>query len=46
MERKKIMMLIIALLFLIGVGLVAYDMASYTTSPWNKKKFEEKYQVK
>lgn len=46
MERKRIMMLILAIAFLIGVGVIAYDMASHTTSPWNKKKFEEKYQVK
>lgn len=39
-------MLIIAGVFLALVALVTYDMASRTSSPWNKEKFDEKYKVK
>ena len=39
-------MLLIALGFLIAVGVVAYDMGRQTSSPWSKKKVEEKYRVK
>lgn len=47
MEKKKIIMLLIALAFLVGVGLVAYDMGRQTTSPWKKKELlKEKYRVK
>lgn len=47
MEKKKVVMLIIALAFLIGVVLVAYDMGKQTTSPWEKRELlREKYQVK
>ena len=46
MEKKKIIMLIIAGIFLVLVAFVTYDMARQTSSPWNKKKFDEKYRVK
>ena len=46
MDNKKIVLTIIAVGFLIAVGVVAFDMARQTTSPWNKAKFDEKYRVK
>ena len=46
MEKKKLIMLIVALLFLIGVAVITYDMARQTHSPWSKEKFNEKYKVK
>ena len=46
MEKKKIVMLIILVVFCALVALVTYDMARQTSSPWNKKKIEYKYRVK
>ena len=46
MDTKKKVMLGIFLLFLLILGIITYDMARRTTSPWNKKKFDQKYRVK
>lgn len=46
MSKQKKIFLIIAVVFTTVMIALAYDMASRTTSPWNKKKFEEKYRVK
>ena len=46
MEKKKVIMLLIAGIFLILVAVVTYDMARQTSSPWSKKKFDAKYKVK
>lgn len=46
MNKQKKIMLAIGILFLLAVGIITYDMARQTTSPWNKAKFNEKYRVK
>ncbi len=46
MNKQKIIFLTIAGIFTLIMIALAFDMGSRTTSPWNKKKFEEKYRVK
>lgn len=46
MNKKKIFILI-ALLFILAMAYLAYDMSSRTTSPWKRKKeILDKYKVK
>jgi hypothetical protein len=40
MEKKKIVMLLIGLVFLILVGIITYDMARQTQSPWERAKMQ------
>ena len=42
-QKKKIAVVGV---FLLIVFVIAFDMCSRTTSPWNKEKFQEKYRVK
>jgi hypothetical protein len=46
MKRSKLIFLIIAVLFTLGMLFAAYHMGSQTTPPWKKKKqILEKYKV-
>jgi hypothetical protein len=46
-KKKKLIFIIIALVFTLLMVFLAYDMGSRTTAPWNKKKeLLEKYKVK
>jgi hypothetical protein len=47
MKKSKIIFLVIAVLFTLGMIYAAYNMGSQTTPPWKKKKeILEKYKVK
>jgi hypothetical protein len=46
-SKKKTIFFIIAILFTLLMILLAYDMGSKTTAPWERKKeLLEKYKVK
>ena len=46
MDKKKKIFLIIFVLFTLTMIGFAIHLGSLTTSPWTKKKLEEKYRVK
>lgn len=41
MSNKQKLFIAISILFFVVVGLIVYDMASYTKKPWGKKKTEK-----
>lgn len=47
MKKSKIIFLLVAAVFTLAMIYLAYNMASQTTPPWEKKKqILEKYKVK
>ncbi|MFN0048834.1 MAG: hypothetical protein ACKVOU_06920 [Cytophagales bacterium] len=38
MSNKQKVFIAISIVFFVVVGLIVYDMASYTKKPWGKKK--------